>query len=179
MIDYEGLRLKVAKGLKEYLDCPVIRSNQNEKPPAYPYVVYTITTLKSQNKGTHGVYSDGKDRKPVTQTWSISALSSDNAESIMLADKASEWLDRVGTLYLNDNGVVVQSVGSITNRDNILTTDYEYKNGFDVVFSLVDVIDNPYSEEYIEAATVGSSEIEKEPTTDELNEMLESRLSGD
>ena len=48
MIDYEGLRQIVAKGLKNYLGCPVIRSNQNKKPPAYPYVLYTITTLKSQ-----------------------------------------------------------------------------------------------------------------------------------
>lgn len=35
MIDNENLRLTVVKGLKDYLDVPVIRSNQNAEPPNY------------------------------------------------------------------------------------------------------------------------------------------------
>lgn len=140
MIDYEGMRNTVAKGLKNYLGCPVVRSNQNADPPQYPYVSYTITTLMGENKGTYGKYEDGYARKPVTSIWSITALSDDNVESITLANKAREWMDYAGTIDLNDNDVIVQSVGGVTNRDNVLTVEYEYKNGFDAVFYLFDTV---------------------------------------
>ena len=160
MIDYENIRSVVAKGLREYLACPVVRSNQNEMPPDYPYISYTVTTPMSENKGTYGVCEDGTERKPFTQTWSISALSKDNAESVMLACKAREWLDRVGTTYLSDNNVVVQSVGSVTNRDNFLSVEYEYKNGFDVLFSLFDVVAGMEEiEGYIEETQIGDGEV--------------------
>ena len=143
MIDNENLRLKVVKGLKDYLQAPVIRGNQNAEPPDYPYVVYTVTTLSSENKGTYGEYDDGIDRKPVTQTWSISALSDNENEALTLAGKARDWLDHVGSVYLSDNHIIVQSVTNVTSRDNILTIEYEYKKGFDVVFWLLDEIQNP------------------------------------
>ena len=168
MIDYENIRLIVAKGLKQYLGCQVIRSNQNAEPPAYPYVSYTVTTLASANNGTYGEWDDGKARKAVTSTWSITALSDDNAESVMLAMKAREWLEFVGTTYLNDNKVVVQSVGGITNRDNVLTYDYEYRNGFDCVFWCFDEIEIPQTQEFIEAVEMG----------EDTNAQLESRLDG-
>ena len=142
MIDYENMRTTVAKGLKNYLGCPVVRSNQNAEPPPYDYVSYTITTLMSENKGTYGEFSDGKARKWVNCVWSFSAFSDDSSKSVMLANKAREWLDYVGIVYLSDNNIVVQSVGSVTNRDNVLTTEYEYRNGFDVVFALFDTIDS-------------------------------------
>lgn len=140
MIDYEGLRSTVAKGLKDYLKCPIIRSNQNAKPPAYPYGSYTVITPQSQNNGTWQEHEDGVDRKAVTQTWSLSFLSDNNSESVAYASKAHDWFERVGTNYLKANGVIVQSVSGITNRDNVLSVEYEYKNGFDVVFWLYDEI---------------------------------------
>lgn len=142
MIDYDNMRATVVKGLKKFLECPVIRSNQNAEPPAYPYISYTITMLQSENKGTWQEYEQGIDRQAVTQTWSISALSDDNNESVVLANKARAWLTRLGTSYLNEHKVIVQSAGNITNRDNILTSEYEYKNGFDVVFWLYDEVEN-------------------------------------
>ena len=154
MIDYENMRNIVAKGLKDYLQCPVIRSNQNIEPPAYPYVSYTITTLASENKGTYGEYGDGQDRKPTTQTWSITAQSDTSGEDVTLIMKAREWLERVGSQYLNDNNVIVQSVGNVSNRDNVLTMEYEYKHGFDVVFWLFEtaanqnVVNNNYIEDF-------------------------------
>ena len=142
MIDYEKPRTVVVKGLKTYVNCPVIRKNQAQEPPAYDYLAYTITTLAGENKGTYGKYEDGTQRKSFTQIWSISAHSDNDSRSVLLASQAREWLDNVGTTYLNENGVIVQSVGSITNRDNILTIGYEYTKGFDVVFVIEDVIAN-------------------------------------
>lgn len=141
VIDYENMREIVVKGLKDYLQRPVIRQNQNAEPPAYPFISYTITTLAGENNGTYGEYENGMQIKPVVQIWSISANSNNDMEAVLLASKAREWLDNIGTVYLNDNGVIVQSVGSITNRDNLLTIGYEYKKGFDVFFTIEDVID--------------------------------------
>ena len=121
MIDFTAKRSTVVKGLRDYLNIPVIRSNQNEAPPSYPYISYTITTLASENNGTWGEYSDEKERKPFTQTWSITVQSDDVEEAMKYALMAREWLDHIGMVYLNDNGVIVHSVGGITNRDNILT----------------------------------------------------------
>ena len=151
MIDYENIRNKVVDGLEEYLKkinpkCEVQRSNQDHEPPSYPYVSYTITTLQSENKGTWQVHEDGIERKAITQTWSITILSDDNTESILLASKAREWLDHTGTTYLNDNDIIVQSVTAITNRDNILTNGYEYRQGFDCFLWLYDEVENPIEE---------------------------------
>ena len=167
MIDYENLRSTVVQGLKKYLRCPVIRSNQNAEPPPYPYLSYTVTLLMSENNGTYGKYDDGIARKPVTSRWSITALSDDNIESVTLANKARAWLDYVGTEYLNDNDVIVQSVGSVTNRDNVLTTEYEYRNGFDAVFWLYDEVEEPETEQ-----------IESISYVEDYGKYLENRLDG-
>lgn len=160
MIDYENLRKTVVKGLKEYLKCPIIRSNQNAEPPKYPYLSYTIITPMSENNGTYGEYGDGKARKSVTQTWSITVQSDDNDESLNLANKAKEWLDYVGTTFLNDNNVVVQSVSNVSNRDNIISIEYEYKNGFDVFFNVFDeVTSNIETVENIENVSINGSEV--------------------
>lgn len=142
MLDYEKMRTVVVKGLKTYTGRPMIRKNQANEPPEYDYLAYTITTLAGENKGTYGKYEDGTQRKSVTQIWSISAVSDNDSNSVLLASQAREWLDNVGTTYLNENGVIVQSVGSVTNRDNILTVGYEYTKGFDVVFTVEDVIND-------------------------------------
>lgn len=167
MIEVENTRKTVVRGLKEYLNCPVIRSNQNAEMPKFPYVSYTITTLMSENRGTYGVYDDGKARKPVTTTISFTVQSDNNSESVLLAMKAKEWLDYVGTYYLNENGVIVQSVGSVTNRDNVITIDYEYRNGFDAVFWCFDEVDTPNN------GTIETVEID-----DDWNKKLENRLDG-
>lgn len=156
MIDYKNLRETVCKGLKDYLGVPVIRNNQNRDPPNYPYASYTVTTFSSANKGTYGEFSDGIDRKCVKQTWSVTAQSDNNDESVTLAFKAREWLEHVGRLYLGKNKIIVEQVTNITNRDSIITAYYEYKNGFDVVFVLFDEIERP-DNGYIETAEIKSN----------------------
>lgn len=146
LIDYANMRRVIVTGLKDYLQCPVIRSNQTGEPPAYPYCSYTITTLMSQNKGTYGEYADGTQAKPVKQTWSITVQSEDDAECVDLAVKARGWFDNIGTTYLNDYNVIVEAVGGVTNRDNFITTNYEYRKGFDVTFWLLDVVEDTTTE---------------------------------
>ena len=142
MIDLRQNEIIIVEGLQKELDCPVIRANQTAPIPPYPYVSYTLMTPVSANNGTWGKYEDGKDRKPFTQTWSFTIQSNDSTESQMLALKAYDWFDHVGTVPLNDNHIIVQSISNITNRDNLLTVEYEYRNGFDVVFWWLSEVEN-------------------------------------
>ena len=134
MINTETIKTTVVTGLGIYCGVPVIRSNQNELPPVYPYLVFTVITPESENNGTFGEYEDGIDRRPSSQGWSISAVADTHSESLRLASKAKDWLDRVGTTYLNDRGVICQETTAVTNRDSFLTVEYEYRNGFDATF---------------------------------------------
>lgn len=155
MIAYKEMRSTVAKGLSDYIGVPVIRSQQTAKAPRYPYATYTITTMASANNGTWQQHDDGIDRKMVRSIWSLSFLSKDFDESIMLATKAREWFEHAGRVWLSDNGITVQSTTDISNRDNILTVEYERKNGFDVVFYVYDEANNPsISTGYIESIDI-------------------------
>ncbi len=174
-VDIENLRAVVVTGLKEYLGCLVIKSNQNAHMPDYPYVTYTVTTVATENNGTYGEWEDGVARKGVNTVWSITARSNDSVESVTLASKAREWLEYAGTTYLNDNDVIVQAVTSISNRDNVLTSDYEYANGFDCFFWCSDEIDIS-GIETIEVAVIDSTEVSKENYADiiaDLNRKLD------
>ena len=67
--------------------------------------------------------------------------------------EARDWLEEAGRLELADQGIVVGHVGAIHNRDTFLTLEYEYRKGFDVVFSLMNVVDKE-REEVIEQAEI-------------------------
>ena len=138
MVDLKSMRTAIAKGLKEYLSIPVIRGDQTAEQPAYPFCSYTITTAQGKNDGTYQQHEDGIDRLYVTSIWSFSFLSEDFDESVMLASKAREWFLNSGQVWLSDHEITVQSATAINNRDNILTVEYERKNGFDVVFYVYD-----------------------------------------
>ena len=138
MIDYETIRKAISSGLQAYLGVPVIRGNQTAPAPSYPYATYNPTTIATANNGTWQEDADAKDRQLVRSIWSLSFLSSNDDESVMLATKARGWFAREGRAWLSERGVIVQSTTDITNRDNILTVEYERKNGFDVVFYVYD-----------------------------------------
>lgn len=150
MINTENLYKTVASGMKKHVGCPVIRTNQNQAPPDYPYIAYTITTPATENKGTYGEYEDGKARKPVKQIWSLTAHSDNSLDAVNLAIKARSWLDYAGTIYLNDNGVIVESVGNVANRGNLLTAEYQHSYGFDCTFSTFDEVEMQ-TDEFIES----------------------------
>jgi hypothetical protein len=179
VIEVRQIEFDVAEGLKAHLECEVARANQNSPIPAYPYVSYTITTLMRANNGTWVECEDGTKHKEVQQIWSFTVQADNDTESKVLAIDAHNYFDEIGTIYLNDKGIVVQLLGDITNRDNFLTTGYEYRNGFDVTFAFVDEISE--SNEIIESVVLYDEieETEVERNIEDLNEMLEERLDGD
>lgn len=133
LIDLDKIRSIIVKGLKEELKVPIIRANQTGASPPYPYLSYTITSLISDKNGTWGEYDDGMHRKPGTQTWSLTVQSDKADEAMALCIKARDWLDHTGNVYLKDNKIIVQSVGAVNNRDNLITIEYENRFGFDFV----------------------------------------------
>ena len=142
----------MASGLSAALGVPVIRSDQSAAAPPYPYLTYTVTTVASANAGTWQRHADGYDRKYLTTTWSITALAEDWAVSVNLAVAARDWLEHTGHVQLSDAGVIVARVTDVNNRDNVLTVEYERRNGFDVTLRMYDVVSDPRS--YIDSAQI-------------------------
>lgn len=143
MIDYKKLRESVATGLTAAIGIPFVRGNQSAEAPTYPYGTYNVTTIAGANNGTWQEHEDGIDRKLVRSIWSISSLSDDYDESVGNAIRAREWFEHTGRAWLAERGITVQSTTEITNRDNVLTVEYERKNGFDVVFYVYDEAEKP------------------------------------
>ena len=159
MTEQRSNEVIIVDGLQKALGCLVIRANQTAPSPDYPYVSYTVTTPAVTNGGGWGDYGGGVYGKQFNQVWSFTVQSGDCTESQNLAIQAHAWFDRLGTLYLNDNHIVVQRVENISNRDNLLTIEYEYRNGFDVTFTLMGRLDTE-TEDYIETADVTGELIE-------------------
>lgn len=178
MVNTDNIRSTTVKNLRTYLGIPFVRSNQTAPMPKMPYGRYTITTLATANNGTFGEYEDNIARKPVKQIWSLTFEADNYEESVSYANKARNWFEYVGTTVLSDNDVIVESVGNVTDRSNLLTADYQYAHGFDVTFWAMDEIEMPEAEE-IEVVELAEVEVVNPPTADELNEKLEQRLDGE
>lgn len=156
-------------------------ANQNSPVPDFPYVSYTVTTPKVENNGTYGEWEDGVKRKEVQQIWSFTVQADNDTESKVLALSAHDYFSEVGRIYLSDNGISAQLVGTITCRDNLISIDYEYRNGFDVTFALADEIaPNTYenTEDRIETISIVNGK-EQRNNLEDLNAILEERLDGD
>lgn len=155
MIDLYKMRKDVSKGLKEHTGVPVIRGNQTASTPSFPFISYNVTTIATENNGTYQQHEDGIDRLMVRSIWSITSHSQDWDESVQLATKAREWFLHTGRTWLAEREIVVQSATQINNRDNLLTVEYERKNGFDVVFYVYDEAESPSKTTgYIEGAQI-------------------------
>ena len=155
MIDLDKIQSIVPEGMSKYIGIPVIRGNQTGNAPKYPYMTYNVPTIAGENNGTWQQHDDGIDRLLVRSIWSFTALSDDWMQSVLYATRAREWLSHSGRVLLSDNGITVQSTTEINNRDNILTVEYERKNGFDVVFYVYDKAENPAAKNgYIESVEV-------------------------
>ena len=82
--------------------------------------------------------------------------SNDDIQALNIAMQAYDWFALIGNIYLSSNNIVVQRVGNITNRDNLLSIEYEYRRGFDVEFLLMFQISKTDSEQsgIIETASI-------------------------
>ena len=161
MIDFRKIEVTIVNGLQELLSakgfkCLVIRSNQTAKAPDYPYISYTVPSPVVSDTAHYSAAEDGTRFKSLEQIWSFTAQSGDQEEAANIALLAYDWFALTGNTYLSDNNIVPLRVGNITNRDNLLTVEYEYRQGFDVDFSLLHCIEKADNETagYIENADI-------------------------
>lgn len=160
MINFDKLTTDIKNGLKQYLFCPVMRGNQLITPPKFPYIVFNMTALDNGKGGTWQQHDDGIDRNKNIITLSFTTHSDKYEESLELSIKAREWLDYVGKTYLNERGIIVQSVTAVHDRSNFLTTEYMYSYGFDCFIWLYDEVNHPTEEiGTIETAELSGQEI--------------------
>lgn len=155
LIDQENINIIVAQGLGNATGCEVVKSNlANVRIPTYPYISFTVLNTDTK-KGTYSI-SNGQRYMPLTQTWSLTVQGDNDNKTQLAAMKAKDWLEEAGRLYLNDHGIVVQNVGAITNRDTLLTIEYEYRKGFDAVLSIMNVV------EAWDGETIDTAELKEE-----------------
>ena len=161
----------IVNGLQEYLGCPVILANQHSPAPKYPYVSFTNIAPIKANNGTFCTNFDGHYHKAVKQTWSFTVQSDNDSECSEIVSKAFDWFSLVGIDYLSDNQIYVERLEDIRNRDNLITIQYEYRRGFDVVFVINDEIDLNF--ETIESITLDNNkEIEQKTDQELVDEIL-------
>lgn len=120
--------------------CRVVLRNQTAKAPPYPYVAYTVTGPGTLAEGTYNECGDGTLFMPLAQTWSFTVQSDRSGEAAQLALRAVDFFSMAGRAWLEDRGIVARRVGAVNNRDNLLTNQFEYRCGFDVVLGLVSVL---------------------------------------
>lgn len=152
MIDYRATEIVIVDALKAYLStlerpCEVVRANQVAEAPAYPYVSYTVTTPAAAYSGTYSEAEDGTLYRSILQTWSFTVQSDDAEESIGLALKAYDFFAVAGHTHLADHGITVRRVQGVTARDNLISIEYEHRNGLDITFGLLSTV-SPAAQPY-------------------------------
>lgn len=145
LIEQKQVNKKIINALKDYCGCELIFANSNSDMPPYPFISCTIITPSSGNSGTYCVQGEEHYRE-ISQVWSITVQSTDDMESLDIVYKAYDFLSNMGCVYLSENGIIVNSLTNITNRDTLLTFGYEFRKGFDVEFNLLDKVENPITE---------------------------------
>lgn len=163
MIDFRKNEIIIVEELQKVLStserpCAVIRGNQVAPIPLYPYVSYNVITPIVANNKQYCIDDEGNTFKELKQIWSFTVQSNDSTESQILAAKAFDWFSYNGNTFLSDNNIVAQSVTNITNRDNLLSVGYEYRNGFDVTFNLMHKIENLKYDGEIESMSLKAKE---------------------
>lgn len=152
MTDNRKVERDVLKGLTVWLGAgfskPVtlIRANQTGPIPPYPYGAYTVTTTQQEQPGTYSEEGDGSFAKPVKQIWSMVVVSDDHDEAQTVALLMTDYLGQAGGTYLTDHGIVASKVGNVTNRDNMITIEYEKRQGFDFTLLLINRIETSRTE---------------------------------
>lgn len=163
MIDKRTTEIAIVEGLSKYCGCEVVRANQTAPIPPYPYGAYTIITPVSAYGGGYSYDpNSGKHFISYKQTWSFTFQSDDEDEALITALRAYDWFKLAGLVYLNDNGIVVLSCSDMNNRDNLISIEYEHRNGFDVVLSLTHTVEMTEAERggVIETATISNNDME-------------------
>ena len=162
----------VLSKLEEYTGCTFVLSNTTKQMPAYPYGSFTVISV-STKKGTYAAATVERNGEKVDVLYmpalikiSFTMQSNDEDEALEKAFMIQDFFAEAKRLELEDNDIVVADIGAITNRDNMLTIEYEYRKGLDVTLRATNVIENTTKDAInkvkLTSDTVGDIDLEKE-----------------
>ena len=183
MLNHRQNEITIVENLKQFLTtpqrpCEIVRQNQIAEIPSYPYVSYTVITPANVHTGTYSETEEGILYRNIQQTWSFTTQSDDQDEALELAYKIFDYFTAAGVQFLADNEIIIRRVGGISPRDNLISIQYEYRNGLDVTFGLLYTIEKP-DIETIETVKMGNVQLDKPLNDEELSDLLEKRLEGE
>lgn len=141
----------IVRQLEAYTNCTVVLTNQTSPAPPYPYISYTIITPVHSVGGTYCM-QNGIYYQPMLQTWSLTAHSDDSRACQQLGMRMYDFFARAGRQALQRQQIAVDSKTNLSSRDNLLTVQFEYRCGMDVIFRLMHRLD--VQEEKIEEAVI-------------------------
>lgn len=147
--DYESI---IVNELSQYTECTVVLANQTAPMPPYPYISYTIITPVRAVGGTYCDQKSGVLYQPMEQTWSFTVQSDDSRLCRKKAMLLYDFFARAGRDKIGKNGIAVAGKTDLTSRDNLLTIQFEYRNGMDVTFRMMHTI--PLEEPTIESVSI-------------------------
>ena len=158
---FEQMRNAVIAELEAHIGRPVTLSEQISDIPDFPYCYYSVLAprINEHSFGLHEVVPTGEDftfrrSEPVMATMSFTFCSMNREagggyvfgedEALALCEKAHGFFLLSGhnlrTVY---GDIVVNTVGSVTNRTGFFVEDSIRRYGFDVRFSYVRTDEKP------------------------------------
>lgn len=144
MIPIQDVQKILIGELEKYTECTFVPSNTTKNIPPYPYVSFAVIRTETHKGTYHGreeIYN------PADVTYSITVQSDKEAQAMEIAMKIKDYCEEYGRSFLAENGIVIQKTGEIVSRDNLITIEYEYRKGLDVVLALFNHISVPEEEE--------------------------------
>lgn len=148
-------------GLKDHLGCPVVLAEENQPIPDPPYCYYSVLVPRITDHAfglTEIVETpEGFVRRrsePVSATMSFTFCSvSRNVpggyifgedEALDLAEKAHGFfLLNAHNIVTEHGDIVIQNIGSVTNRSGFFVTDTIRRYGFDIRFGYIRIDEMP------------------------------------
>ncbi|OPA77511.1 hypothetical protein BVG16_13745 [Paenibacillus selenitireducens] len=159
MIQFKLIRSTIIRNLKAYLHLEIIEMNGGGDIPKTAFLTYDFTEGIGDAKGFPIVYAEENKIKYVeTVPFTVSFLSyaDDKATSFENAIKARDWFKTIGHDILKDlANVIVVDTGPVENRDIAIGIEWERRQGFEVMFRTLDIIEtelNPIEKVNIKGA---------------------------
>ena len=152
MMDVKSLQREMLRLLEDYTGCKVVQANTTKQMPNYPYISYSLLNVDTR-KGTYSAHTGTKIVEgietpvnmlsmPAILKYSFTVQSDDDVAALIHAISIKDFFEESKRQELADIGLIVSDVGGITQRDNMLTIEYEYRKGLDVTLSLNNVMES-------------------------------------
>lgn len=145
MIPYERIRIAIVDGLEAYMNMLVIDMNGGGPVPSGEFMTYDFSGGFNSSGGFPAMIHETNkivQRETVSFTVSFCCYADDKDVSVRNAIKARDWFKMIGRGLLKETlDVVVAEIGEIQNRDINIGEEWERRQGFDVDFRTVDVVE--------------------------------------